>query len=139
VQEAVDLFVVLDRARQVLGGSALGANEVVAVHRRGHRHALAARLHELQQRHLGRGVLQRDTIDVESKDRTTALPFLAVEVVAVRYQDFFREGQAAAERLAGTGKTVGHGGVEGADLRGHRSLLRAKVRLPSCAEGRRRK
>ena len=46
-----------------IGGSAdAGLNQVIAVNRARHRHLRASREHELQNGHLGRGILHRDAI-----------------------------------------------------------------------------
>ena len=61
-QELVHLGVGVDRVLQVDLGADPGLDEVVAVHRRRHRHAREPRGHELQQRHLRGRVLHRDAV-----------------------------------------------------------------------------
>src|SRR3990172_6158287 len=95
-EEVVHLLVLPDRAPQVVGGARLGADQVVAVHGRGHRHARAPRLHELQQGHLRRRVLHRDPVHGEAQDRPAALPRLALEVPAVGDQDLLGPRQPPA-------------------------------------------
>src|SRR6267143_1009343 len=104
------------------GGPALRADEVVAVDRRRHRDALAARHHELEDRHLARHVLQRHAVHAQAEDRLAALPRLRLEVVAMRDEDLLAQRERPAELLAGADETVGHGGIERPDLRGHRGL-----------------
>ena len=89
---------------------------MVAVHGAGHGHLLLARLHELEERHLSRGVLQRDAVHPQSQLRLAAAPLLLVEIVCVRDKDFLGERERPAESLAGPVELGGHGFVEPLDL-----------------------
>ena len=64
-EEVVDLLVGVDGDAEVDVGADLGLDEVVAVHGRRHGDLGQAGGHELQQRHLRRGVLHRHAIGVE--------------------------------------------------------------------------
>jgi hypothetical protein len=92
VEELVDLVVLGDRPAHVLGGARLRADQVVAVHGRGHRHAGLARLHELEERHLAGGVLHRDPVHAKPESGLATLPGLGRPVVDVTDQDFFAQG-----------------------------------------------
>ncbi len=120
-EEVVDLPVFLDGAREVVGGAGLGADQMVAVDRRRHGGALAAGHHELQERHLTRHVLQPDAVHAQAENRLPTLPLLRWPVPAVSGQDLLGQGERAAELPARLRETVGHRGVERADLlHGHR-------------------
>ena len=64
-QEVVHLAVGVDGDAEVDLGADLGRDEVVAVHRAGHGGGGQAGGHELQQRHLGGGVLHGHPVGVE--------------------------------------------------------------------------
>ena len=64
-EELVDLAVAVEGELQVEVGAGLGQDEVVAVDRGRHRRLVETGGHELQQRHLGRGVLHGDPVRVE--------------------------------------------------------------------------
>ncbi len=144
VEELVHLAVLRDGPLHVVAGAALGADQVVAVHRRRHRDLLLARLHELQQRHLAGGVLQGHAVHAEPKLRLAAAPLLLVEVVGVGDEDLLGEGEGSAEALAGPIEPGGHGFIETLDLvcrhGGPPSLASGATqtyRLPPVSEGRR--
>ena len=64
-QEIVHLAVRLGGRRHVGGRSAVGHDQMVAMDRGRHRRTVASGVHELQQRHLGRGVLHGHTVGTE--------------------------------------------------------------------------
>ena len=64
-QEFIHLRIGPQGVRQVLLRAAAGADQVVAMHGGGHAHGLAARAHELQQRHLGGCILHRHAVRPE--------------------------------------------------------------------------
>ena len=66
-----------DRTLQVGGRTRLRPDEMVTVHRRGDGHPLAARLHELQQRHLCGRVLHGNAIRMEKKEAFAAFELLS--------------------------------------------------------------
>src|SRR5207253_1179438 len=96
--------------------AALRADQVIAVHGARHRGLLLARLHELKERHLARGVLERHAIHAQAELRLAATPLLLVEIVGVSDQDLLAEGECATEALAGPVQLGGHGFVEPLDL-----------------------
>ena len=65
LEEVVDLGVGVDGGVEVDHGADLGLDEVVAVDGGGHGDLGQAGGHELQQRHLRRGVLHGDAVGVE--------------------------------------------------------------------------
>ncbi len=116
VQEVVDLAVLADGALHVLGRAALRPDQVVAVHRAGHRHLLLARLHELQQGHLAGGVLQGNPVHPQAELGLAPAPFLPGEVIGVRDQDLLGQREGAAEAPARLIELAGHGFVQPLDL-----------------------
>ena len=76
-EEVVDLLVGVDRDAEVDRGADLGLDQVVAVDRRGHGRLGQAGGHELQQRHLGGGVLHGDAVGVEVVVAAAPLDLLA--------------------------------------------------------------
>ena len=71
--------------------------------------------HELQQRHLGGGVLHGDAVGVEVGVARAALEVLAVRVDEVVDEDLLGERQRPAEALAADGRPLGQGGVDALD------------------------
>ena len=61
-KEVVDLAVRRACGIQVLAGSMMGLDQMIAVHRRGHRRFVFAGLHELQQCHLSGRILHGHSI-----------------------------------------------------------------------------
>jgi len=144
VEELVHLAILRDRPLHVLARSALRADEVIAVHGGRHRDLLPPRLHELEQRHLARRVLQRHAVHAQAELRLAPAPLLLVEVVGVRDEDLLGEGERAPEALASPVQLGGHGFVESLDLvcrhGGPPSLASGATqtyRLPPVSEGRR--
>ena len=82
----------------------------------GHRDLLLPRLHELQQRHLTGGVLQRDPVDAQPELGLAAAPFLLGEVVGMGDQDLLGQREGPSEALARRGHLGRHGFVEPLDL-----------------------
>ena len=134
VEELVDLVVLGDRAVHVLGGAGLRADQVVAVHRGGHGDAGLARLHELEERHLAGRILHRDPVHAEPEGGLAALPGLRAPVVDVGDQDLLAEGERPVPLAAGTGETLRHRGVEGADRVDHGRAPQSN-RLPPSRTG----
>ena len=116
MEEAVDLVVLGHRALHVLRGAALRADQVIAVDGAGHRHLLLPRLHELEQRHLSGGVLERHAVDAEAELRLAAAPLLSVEVVGVRNENLLGEGERTTEAFPGFVEFGRHGFVQALDL-----------------------
>ncbi len=116
MEEVVDLVVLGDGALRVLRGAALRPDQVIAVHGARHRGLLLACLHELEERHLARGVLERHAVHAQAELRLAPTPLLLVEIVGVSDQDLLAEGQGPAEALAGPVQLGGHGFVEPLDL-----------------------
>ena len=100
-QEVVHLGVGVDRHREVGLGADAGLDQVVAVHRRGHRDLREPGSHELQQRHLRGGVLHGDTVGAEFGVRDTAGEVLVLRVGEVVDEDLLGQRQGAPEPAAG--------------------------------------
>ena len=90
----------------------LGLDEVVAVHGGGHGHLGEAGGHELQQRHLGGGVLHGDAVGVEVGVAAAPLELLALRVAEVVDEDLLGEGERPAEALAAEGGALGEAAVD---------------------------
>ena len=82
-EKIIDLLVLVHRTKQVLLGTHLSTDQVVAMDGARHGHLLLVGLHELQHGHLGCCVLHRNTIRTQSQHRLAALPGLGVEIVGV--------------------------------------------------------
>lgn len=107
-QEFVDLLVDADGAGQVLLAADLGLDQVVAVHGGGVGNLGHACGHELQDGHLGGGVLARDAVGTQLQVGGTALNILALWVVQVGVEDLLGVGEGAVESCAHDGKVLGH-------------------------------
>ena len=99
-KKAVDLGVRRSRRRHVGVRSTIRLDQVVAVHRRGNRRFVLARLHELEQRHLRRRILHRDAIGTQKKVRIAGDEFLPTRVVEMAEQNLFGVGQRTTETLS---------------------------------------
>ena len=64
-EKIINLFVFVYGFAKVRCGPCLGLDQVIAMHRAGHRHRGPPRLHELQQSHLGGCILHGHTIRSE--------------------------------------------------------------------------
>jgi hypothetical protein len=68
-----------------------------------------ARLHELEQRHLSGGVLQRYAIDAQAELRLATAPLLLGEVVRMGDEDLLGQCERSAKMLARRVELRGHG------------------------------
>lgn len=96
-KEVVDLLVDANCTGQILGTANLGLDEMVAVDGGGVGNRGHASRHELEDGHLGGGILAGDAIRAESEVGDTTLDLLALRVVQVRVEDLLGEGQGAVE------------------------------------------
>ena len=102
LQEAEDLVALVQGLLQVLGGTHAGLDQVIAVHGAGHGHLFAAGGHELEQGHLGGGVLHGHPVGGELHVVLAAPEGgLRLAVPEVGVQDLLRQGQGPADHLAG--------------------------------------
>ena len=111
-QEIVDLTVRVVRHRQIFVGPYVGLDQVVAVHRRRHRDLGQARGHELQQGHLGRGVLHRDAVGVELRVRLAPIEPARLGVGQVVDQDLLGEREGPTQPTPTDRHTAGQLGVD---------------------------
>ena len=103
---------------------------MVAVHRGGHGRLVPPRLHELEQRHLGRRVLHRDAIGAQQQVAAAGRELLALGIVEMSQQDLLGVGQRPLETTPDDLQPAGDVGVGLPDEGGggfdrrHRSLQR---------------
>ncbi len=98
-EEVIDLRIRLLRLRQIRFRALPGADEMIAVDRGRHAHGLAARAHELQQRHLRRRILHRYAVGTELAE--VLQPLQRAEgrgVEHVGIQDLLRQRQRPAQQ-----------------------------------------
>jgi hypothetical protein len=105
-QEGVDLVVLQVRRVQIRVGALVGADQVVTVDGGGQGDLVAAGHHELQDGHLGRGVLHGDAVGGQIEEALAPLKGLVLGVDHVGEQDLLAQGQrpaqaAAADRVGG--------------------------------------
>src|SRR5690606_4843240 len=115
LEELVDLVVGLGGDLEVLERTDLGLDQVVAVHGGGDGGLVESGGHELQQRHLGGGVLHGDPVRVEVGVAAAALHLLALAVPEVVDQDLLGEREGPAEALTTDADGVGQPVVDGLD------------------------
>ena len=106
-QELVDLGVGVDRHAEIDRRPDLGLDQMVAVHRRGSGDLGKPGGHELQQRHLGGGVLHRHTIGSEVGVALAAFELLAGRIGEVVDEDLLGERERTAEPLPPEGDAFG--------------------------------
>lgn len=99
-KEVVDLLVDIDGTSKILVTTNLGLNQVVTVDSGGSGHRGHACRHELQNSHLGSGILTGDTVRAELEVGLSTLDLLSVRVVKVRVQNLLSVGQRAVETSA---------------------------------------
>lgn len=107
-KEVVDLLVDVDSALEILLTTNLGLNQVVAVDGGGVGNGGHASGHELEDGHLGGGILAGNAIGAEAEVRGTALNVLLMGVVQVRVEDLLSVGKGAVETAADNGEVLGH-------------------------------
>ena len=104
-EEVVDLAVGVEGDLEVDVGADLGLDEVVAVDGGRHGHLGQAGGHELQQRHLGGGVLHGDAVGVEVGVGCGPARCPGSRVAEVVDEDLLGEGERPAEALAARART----------------------------------
>ena len=114
-EELVDLAVAVEGELEVEVSAGLGQDEVVAVDRGRHRRLVEAGGHELQQRHLGRGVLHGDPVRVEVGVADAAVQPGVARRAQVVEEDLLGEGQRPAEVPTAEGHSFGEAVVHTAD------------------------
>ena len=87
------------RALKVGRATRVRRDKVVAVHRGGHSGLRQAGGHELQQGHLGSGILAGHTVGAETQVGLATLDLLAVRVIQVTVHDLLGHRQRAVEAL----------------------------------------
>ena len=92
-KEVVDLLVDVVGASQILLATNLGLNQVVAVDGGGSSDAGHAGAHELEEGHLGGGILASNTVGAELEVAGATLDLLTVRVVQVRVKNLLSEGE----------------------------------------------
>jgi hypothetical protein len=107
-QEIVDLLVDADGALEILLAADLGLNQVVAVHGSGVGDRGHAGRHELEDGHLGGGILAGNAIRAQPEVRDTALDLLAMGVVEMRVEDLLGICEGPVEAAAHNRKVLGH-------------------------------
>ena len=114
-QEVVDLLVGVDGDAEVDRRPDLGLDQVVAVDGRRHGDLRQAGGHELQQGHLGRGVLHGDAVGVEVGVALAAHQLLARRVDEVVDEDLLGQRERSPEALAAERGALGERGVDALD------------------------
>ena len=84
----------------VVVGALVGQQQVVAVDGGGHGGLVAAGLHELQDGHLGGGVLHGHAVGAQGQGGLAALQFLVLRDRPDGRRDLLGQGQRAAQALA---------------------------------------
>ena len=107
-QEVVDLLVDVVGAGQILLTTNLGLDEMVAVDGGGSGNRGHAGGHELEDGHLGGGILAGDTVGAELEVAGAALDLLAVGVVQVGVENLLGKGKGAVEARADNAQVLAH-------------------------------
>ena len=107
-EEVVDLLVDADGAVQILGATDLGLDQMVAVDGGGVGDRVHAGGHELEDGHLGGGVLAGDAVGAQLQVRLATLNLLAMGIVQVRVEDLLSIGQRAVEAAADDCEVLRH-------------------------------
>jgi hypothetical protein len=107
-KEVVDLLVDVVGTGKILLTANLGLNQVVTVDSGRGLDAVHASGHELQDSHLGGGILASNTIGTQLEVRDTTLDVLAVRVVKVRVQDLLGESERALQTRTDNVEVLGH-------------------------------
>lgn len=104
----VDLLVDVDSTGKILGTANLGLNQVVAVDGGRVGNGRHASRHELENGHLGGGILASNAVGAELEVGNTTLNLLLVGVVQVRVKNLLGVCEGAVETAADNGKVLGH-------------------------------
>lgn len=107
-QEVVDFLVDLVCAGQILLTADLSLDKMVTVYGGGGSNGGHACRHELEDGHLGGGILASYTIGAQLEIAGAALNLLAVGVVQMRVEDLLGEGERAVQALAHDLEVLAH-------------------------------
>jgi hypothetical protein len=107
-KEVVDLLVNLVGTSQILVTTNLGLNQVVTVDGGGGLDRVHTSGHELENGHLGSGVLASNAVGAELEVGSTTLDVLSMRVVKVRVEDLLGVGERALETRTDNVKVLGH-------------------------------
>jgi hypothetical protein len=132
-EELVDLAVDVEGELEIDVGAGLGQDQVVAVDRGRHGGLVEPGGHELEQRHLGGGVLHGDAVGVEVGVADAPVEPGALRFAQVVEEHLLGEGQRSTEALAAEGGAFAEPAVDGVDEldRGGGGDGHARL-LPAC-------
>lgn len=107
-QEVVDLLVDVNGAGKILLTTNLGLNEMVAVDSGGVGNRLHASGHELEDSHLGGGILAGHAVGSQLQVRFSTLDLLAMGIVKMRVENLLGVRERSVEASADDGQVLGH-------------------------------
>jgi hypothetical protein len=107
-KEVVDLLVDLVGTSKILVTTNLGLNQVVTVDCGGSLDRIHASGHELEDSHLGSGVLASNAVRAELEVGGTTLDVLSMRIVKVRVEDLLGVGERALETRTDNVEVLGH-------------------------------
>ena len=107
-KEVVNFLVNADGAVKILLATDLGLDQVIAVDGGRVGDLVHTGTHELENGHLGGGILASNAIGTELEVRATTLNVLAVRVVQVRVENLLGVRERAVETAANDGEVLGH-------------------------------
>ncbi|CAB4608014.1 unannotated protein [freshwater metagenome] len=141
-EEVVDLGVDVVGDSEVDATFTLGLDEMVAVDCRRHGDLGQAGGHELEQRHLGGGVLHGDAIGIEIRVAATALELLILRIAEMVHENLLGERERATQTGAAQLDTLGEAAVDGVDQfdrggggNGHGGTSRKSADTNRCPNG----
>ena len=85
---------------------------MIAMNRARHRDCFLVGLHELQHRHLRRGILHGHAVGTQRQHGLAAVPGLRLPIVDMRDEDLFGQRQRATELLSRALDRRRHGGIQ---------------------------
>lgn len=129
-KEVVDLLVDLVGTSKILVSTDLGLDQVVTVDSGRSSHGGHTSRHELQDGHLGSGILAGNTVRAQLQVRLATLNLLAVGVVEVGVQDLLGVGERAVQAAADNVQVLGHLPVEQTAMLV--SLISLSAHIPNC-------
>ena len=130
LEKVVDLLVVLRGGEQVPLAVDASLYEMVAVRRGGHCHLVESGGHELQPRHLGRGILHGDAVRRQVDVGDAALEFL-VATRQVCDQDLLRQRERPTQPFTPERHGVAQPGVHPFDQLDRRTRVNCHGQLPA--------
>lgn len=107
-KEVVDLLVDVDSTGKILGTTNLSLDQVIAVDSGGVGDGVHASGHELEDSHLGGGILASNTVRSELEVRAATLNLLAMGIIQVRVQNLLGVGQGSVKAGADDVEVLGH-------------------------------